>query len=189
MTTQRYFVNNIGRSIIFGFYLFLICFFLANLEIQIEGANGWAAKLPTWRITDPAWTWIFGGRPITGYHIFLNLLLLSFFHFPLLFTKFSIIIESKIIYCFSIIAVVWDFQWFVMNPNFGIRNYRPENVWWFKNWLFGFPIDYFVGIAVSCLIFLFPVILKKAKLNVRFMEWAIITSTLILLTASLLLLY
>jgi len=30
-------------------YFYLIGFFLAILEIQIEGEHGWAAKLPTWR--------------------------------------------------------------------------------------------------------------------------------------------
>jgi hypothetical protein len=181
--------RNLVKSIFFGFYLFLICFFLANLEIQIEGPNGWAAKLPTWRVTDPNWTWIFGGRPITGYHVFLNLLLLSFFHFPLLFTKFSLVKEMKIIYSYSIISVVWDFQWFAMNPHFGIKKYLPENIWWFKNWLLGFPVDYFAGIAISCMIFIIPTFFKKVKLKAMFMDWLTITSTLIILTAIIVLFY
>ena len=28
----------------------VIAYFLANVEIQIEGAAGWAANLPTWRV-------------------------------------------------------------------------------------------------------------------------------------------
>jgi len=177
-----------AKSVFFGFYLFLICFFLANLEIQIEGPNGWASKLPTWRVTDPHWTWIFGGRPITGYHVFLNLLLLSFFHFPLLFTSFSLAKEIKIIYSFSIIAVIWDFQWFVLNPYYGISNYKKENIWWFKNWIFGFPADYFFGIIVSFIIFLLPILFKKENFKNRSIEWAIITFTLIFCTSILVLL-
>jgi hypothetical protein len=161
---------------------------LANLEIQIEGPNGWASKLPTWRVTDPHWTWIFGGRPITGYHVFLNLLLLSFFHFPLLFTSFSLAKEIKIIYSFSIIAVIWDFQWFVLNPYYGISNYKKENIWWFKNWIFGFPADYFFGIIVSFIIFLLPILFKKENFKNRSIEWAIITFTLIFCTSILVLL-
>jgi hypothetical protein len=32
------------------FWALLMAFFFANVEIQIEGAAGWAANLPTWRI-------------------------------------------------------------------------------------------------------------------------------------------
>jgi hypothetical protein len=47
----------------------LLALFFAQTEIQIEGAAGWAAALPTWRIEhhwllDLFW----GGRPMTGYH-------------------------------------------------------------------------------------------------------------------------
>ena len=35
-------------SLAIGAYFFLIAFFLAHLEIQIEGPHGWAEKLPTW---------------------------------------------------------------------------------------------------------------------------------------------
>lgn len=177
------------KSIIFGVYLFLICFCLANLEIQIEGPDGWAAKLPTWKNTNPNITWVFGGRPITGYHLFLNLLLLTFYHFPLLFTRFSLEKEIKIIYSFSIIAVIWDFQWFVMNPYYGMQKYKPENIWWFKNWLFGFPRDYFIGIFISFLIFLIPAFLKRSRISARIKEWLIITSTLLLCTIILVMLY
>ena len=47
----------------------LLSFFFAQLAIQVEGAAGWAANLPTWRI---AQDWLldlfWGGRPMTGYH-------------------------------------------------------------------------------------------------------------------------
>jgi hypothetical protein len=156
--------------VLFGLYLFLICFFLAKLEIQIEGPNGWAAKLPTWRITDPRITWVFGGRPITG------------FHFPLFFTKFSLVIETKILYCFSIMAVVWDFLWFVLNPSFGLQKYTPDNVWWFKKWALGFPVDYYVGILISLFIFVFPALIKKTQFKYRFLEWTTMTVILFLST-------
>jgi hypothetical protein len=51
------------------FWVFLPAFFFANVEIQIEGAHGWAASLPTWRIEKHQLLDIFcGGRPMTGYH-------------------------------------------------------------------------------------------------------------------------
>src|SRR4030066_244499 len=106
--------NRVWKNILFGFYLFMICFLLANLEIQI-------------------------------------------------------------LYSYVIIAVVWDFQWFVMNPYFGMEKYKPENIWWFKNWVFSFPVDYFIGIAVSLVLFLIPVFIKRIRLKERFYEWLIIT--------------
>jgi len=47
----------------------LMAFFFAKVEIQIEGAAGWASALPTWRIESHWLLDIFwGGRPMTGYH-------------------------------------------------------------------------------------------------------------------------
>ena len=31
-------------------YVVLLAFFFAHAEIEIEGAGGWAANLPTWRV-------------------------------------------------------------------------------------------------------------------------------------------
>jgi len=171
------------RMILLGVYLFALCSFVANLEIQIEGPYGWAAKLPTWRITDPAVTWIFGGRPVTGYHTFLNLVLLTFFHFPLLFVRPSIKTESKILFSFFAISVVWDFLWFAYNPYFGMGAYGPKNVWWFKNWILGLPVDYFVGMVVSLLAWLLPVPFKQARLSRRTLEWCVAMGALVSLTA------
>jgi hypothetical protein len=46
------------------------------LEIQIEGANGWASALPTWRIETKWLLWLTSGKPLTGYHVWLNALLI-----------------------------------------------------------------------------------------------------------------
>ncbi len=64
----------------------LLAYFFANVEIQIEGAAGWAADLPTWRIErhwllDLFW----GGRAMTGYHAWVFPCVALFFHFPLVF--------------------------------------------------------------------------------------------------------
>jgi hypothetical protein len=61
-------------------YVSLLGLFFAMTEIQIEGANGWACALPTWRIEkhwllDVFW----GGRPMTGYHAWI---------FPFMFLVF-----------------------------------------------------------------------------------------------------
>ena len=71
-------------SLAIGAYFFLIAFFLAHLEIQIEGPHGWAETLPTWRWDGP------GGRrwfekPVTGYHVCLVTLILLCVHLPQLY--------------------------------------------------------------------------------------------------------
>ena len=59
----------------------LLCFMvfmsiiLALWEIQIEGKDGWAAKLPAWRIEKGWLVRLSGGRPVTGYHFFMTLFL------------------------------------------------------------------------------------------------------------------
>ena len=50
-------------------YLTVIAGILAYLEVQIDEPRGWAASLHTWRVTDPRLTWLFGGRPVAGYHV------------------------------------------------------------------------------------------------------------------------
>ena len=70
------FQNAFYSSLPISIFLFFIAVSLAYYEVQIEGPNGWASSLPTWKSTDPSITWIFGGRPVTGYHVSLNIILL-----------------------------------------------------------------------------------------------------------------
>ena len=77
-------VTSLRRGFSHGIFLFLVATLLALLEVQIEGTNGWAAALPTWRADGALVKAITGGRPITGYHVYLWLLLLALLHTPLL---------------------------------------------------------------------------------------------------------
>ena len=45
----------------------VLAYVFAKVEVHIEGTNGWASKLPTWRI-ERHWLLdlFFGGRPMTG---------------------------------------------------------------------------------------------------------------------------
>ena len=64
-------------------WVLLLAYFLANVEIQIEGASGWAMNLPTWRIAPNWWLdLLWGGREMTGYHawMFPCIALFSIFH-------------------------------------------------------------------------------------------------------------
>ena len=62
--------------------LSLLAAVFAQVEIQIEGATGWAANLPTWRVENH-WLldYFWGGRPLTGYHVWVFLFMALVFHF------------------------------------------------------------------------------------------------------------
>ncbi len=140
--------------------LFAISLFLALVEIEVEGKYGWAERIPTWyRTTGFAgrlWGLIMGGKPLTGYHLFLNILLLSMFHFKFLDgAEWSGATELTTLAKFFAMTVCWDFMWFVFNPNYTLKNYKRENIWWFAKsyWVFGiFPFDYVAGWGASVLL-------------------------------------
>jgi hypothetical protein len=127
-------------------YVVLLAFFFAHTEIQIEGAGGWAAHLPTWRIErhwllDVFW----GGRPLTGYHAWVFSCMALVFHFPVvLLQRWSVRIELRILGALAVFWIVEDWLWFVMNPAYGLQRFVPELVPWHKHWLGPAPTDYWV---------------------------------------------
>ncbi len=162
--------QSLKSSLVFSIYLFVIAIILAYFEVQIEGPNGWASALPTWKTVDPDLTWIFGGRPVTGYHVSLNLLLLSFLHWPCLFSKWSLVSEARTLSSFALLATIWDFLWFVINPNFGLSKYNGDNIWWFKHWFLGIPVDYYIGFLMAILIRCVPSLFRKELFVKSFLE-------------------
>jgi hypothetical protein len=63
-------------------FMVFLAFILALWEVQIEGKDGWAARLPTWRLEN-AWVLkVTGGRPLTGYHVFMIVFMISMVHLP-----------------------------------------------------------------------------------------------------------
>ena len=134
----------------------LVCaYFFARVEVEIEGEAGWAANLPTWRIEEhPLLDIFWGGRPMTGYHAWMFSFIALFFHFPLCFMgAWSLRLEAKILACVMMFWVVEDFLWFVINPAFGMRRFRPQYIAWHKHWAFGAPVDYWIFGAFSVLLF------------------------------------
>lgn len=147
--------------ILFFLYILVTAYVLAKLEIAIEGADGWAGKLPTWKLSqDHIFSKIFlGGRPLTGYHLWMNIFSILILHFVILFTGFSLSIELKIISAFVLIWSIEDFLWFVLNPAFGIKNFRKEKIWWHeKRWFFIAPVEYFTLVPLSILLYLVSII-------------------------------
>jgi hypothetical protein len=169
-------------TVTMGLYFFTIAFVLAQLEIQIEGAHGWAARLPTWRWETPG-VLRWAGKPVTGYHVFLMTFILLFIHMPMVYLGFSLEREADLLSLFFLLAVFWDFLWFVCNPHFGLARFRPANVWWFKSWLLGLPSSYFVGIGLSLGIYLAGGLLPGAAAwSERLLRWAMVFALFLLPT-------
>ncbi|MCD4705862.1 hypothetical protein K8R61_02150, partial [bacterium] len=71
-------------------YIFIMALVLAILEVQIEGKNGWAASLPTWRPSEKEryvkfFKKIMGGKEMTGYHLSMFSFVALIFHIPFFF--------------------------------------------------------------------------------------------------------
>ncbi|MEO7576940.1 MAG: hypothetical protein ABIT83_04945 [Massilia sp.] len=136
-------------------FIAVLAFFLAHAEIHIEGDAGWAANLPTWRIEDHwALDLFWGGRAMTGYHAWLFSFIALFFHLPVFFTmQWSWAIEARILASIMVFWITEDFLWFVINPAFGWRRFKPEFVAWHKHWRLGAPVDYWLFGLISALLF------------------------------------
>ena len=124
---------------------------VATSAFQIEGAAGWAAGLPTWRIRDATiLRAFFGGREITGYHVFVFSFMAAVFHLPLFLNlRWSWRLEARVLGSLSIFWIAEDILWFVMNPAFGLARLTPAHVPGHPHWLIGVPVDYLVAPLVG----------------------------------------
>lgn len=116
----------------------------AMVEIQIEGAAGWAANLPTWRIEKHWLLDIFwGGRAMTGYHAWVFPFIGVMLHmgFVLLGT-WSWRLEARALAATMLFWIIEDALWFILNPAYGWFGLTPERVPWHKHWFLGVPLDY-----------------------------------------------
>ncbi len=137
--------------------LVLSALFFALLEIQIEGAHGWASSLPTWRYQSHWTRAVLGNRSITGYHVFFQLFVLCLLHVPYALTSapFSLALELRIFAFGLLFWVVEDFLWFVFNPAFGLRGFNPDRAWWHAaNWWWIMPRDYWLFTPLAALLYL-----------------------------------
>lgn len=140
----------------------LVSYFFAKVEIHIEGKNGWAGSLPTWRIEKHWLLDIFwGGRPLTGYHawVFPFILLICHLGFFLV-GGWTWTLELRTM---GVVAIFWtleDFLWFVLNPAYGLKSFKKGLIPWHTRWVLGLPVDYwvmgFIGLAAVVWTFLQP---------------------------------
>lgn len=146
-----------------GFTLVLAWLF-AWIEINIEGAAGWAANLPTWRIEQHWLLDLFwGSRPMTGYHAFVFPFIFLVFHFPLaFFRRWSAALEMRALACVALFWLVEDFLWFVLNPAYGLARFAPETVAWHKHWIGFAPLEYWI-FAPACVALLWRSLPQSGK--------------------------
>jgi len=136
-------------------FVVFLAFILALWEIQIEGKDGWAAKLPGWRI-DKGWLMkLTGGRPLTGYHVYMTLFLISMVHLPFFFVSWSWRLESLLLGFYVGMVFLEDFFWFLLNPFFGIKNFRKGKILWHKRWWGPVPALYWFLAAITTVLLYF----------------------------------
>lgn len=136
----------------FGIYILIFWIFLALLEIEIEGKNGWAENLPTWRkINTKSPIGFF--RNLTGYHLILGLMILCLNHIVFVgFFGFIGFSDELFILAFHLFLLIyWDFLWFILNPHFTTKKFKKEHILWYTDsrWIMWFPIDYWYGLSGS----------------------------------------
>jgi hypothetical protein len=134
--------------------LCVLALVLALVEIEIEGPYGWAEKLPTpYRVSGPLarlFALVLGGKPLTGYNLLMFAATLLAFHLPFAFgAPWSAARELALLAAWVSWSALWDFLWFLLNPAYGWRRFRPGNVWWHSRWLWRLPLDYWVAVVVS----------------------------------------
>jgi hypothetical protein len=84
---------------------------------------------------------------VTGYHLFIHIFVLLLAHLPfaLSLVPFSLGAELRILSFLILFWLVEDYLWFVLNPAFGWRRFRREEIWWHApNWWWIMPRDYWL---------------------------------------------
>lgn len=147
-------------SITTALFFFITALIFAAGEIEIEGKYGWAEKLPTpYDTTSPLgrfYSLIMNKKPLTGYHSFMSFFIFMMFHIHFVFgADWSLVAELEVLAIWLAWTILEDFLWFILNPYYGLKNFRKEKIWWHAKsyWLFSlFPIDYLIGWGLSVLL-------------------------------------
>ncbi len=147
---------NLLPHVLFLAGLGILTVLFALAEVQIEGPHGWAAKLPTWRL-DNRWTRLFySSRPLTGYHLYLQLFILLVIHLPfaLGLVRPAWPVEARLLAFFIFFWILEDFLWFIFNPAFGLKRFRPQHIWWHApTWWWIMPRDYWIFFPIGLLLY------------------------------------
>jgi hypothetical protein len=167
--------------------LFIYALLFAVVEIEIEGKDGWAMKLPTWFRRSPWYARVYGfllsGKPLTGYHALIFLISFVSFHLGLAFGQpWSWGGEARVVASYLVWVAIWDFLWFLWNPAFGWRRFRKGEIWWHGGrWLGRLPVDYVNVLWLSFLVVGLPWLLRGNSRH--FQQHAIYVATMVVLVA------
>lgn len=146
--------DGLGRTAGYLAWVIMMAVFFAHAEVEIEGASGWAANLPTWRI-DKHWLLdvFWAGRAMTGYHAWMFSFMALAFFAPLAFQGRWQGRDAALAFCGLIVFwIVEDFTWFMVNPAWGWARFDGALVTWHAHWAWGAPVDYWAGLAVAAAI-------------------------------------
>jgi hypothetical protein len=142
------------RVAAFLLWVLVLAFMFAEVEIQIEGATGWAGNLPTWRI-EQHWLLdlLWGGRPMTGYHAWVFSFMALVFHLPMFFAeRWDWRLELRVLGGLMLFWIAEDFLWFAFNPAYGLEKFAPASIPWHKHWWLGVPTDYVTFSATGAIL-------------------------------------
>ena len=123
--------QNINENVNQGFFFILFGTLWAALEVQIEGENGWAAKLPTTS---------FSGTHFTWYHVIMNVMV-----FVLVFKVVSF--SWALPFWLASLFLIEDYMWFMINPAYGFEKYSAKYVPWHK-WVLKMPLGNWLSFAI-----------------------------------------
>lgn len=129
----------------------------ALLEIQIEGGSGWASALPAWRFQNRLTRLVMGSRELTGYHLYVHLFVVLLLHLPfaLGLAAPTLAAEARILAFLVLFWILEDFLWFVFNPEFGVRRFTREHIWWHAPaWWWIMPREYWIFAPVGVALYL-----------------------------------
>ena len=130
-------------------YMIIMAIIFSLWEIQIEGGDGgWARHLPTFRI-NVFFNKLLGGKPLTGYHIYLLLFMTIVFHGLFSDELYTYHTTMKAIGLMSLFFVLEDFLWFVFNKHYTFKHFKQGHISWHNRWALGLPITYWWGMIIG----------------------------------------
>ncbi len=147
--------GDLTGAILVGAFLFFWAFLYALLEVQTDGAVGWALAFPTWRKQSPWYSRLMSGKELTGYHAIMFLLPIFLMLGTFIFDRYwsgawrlaSLRHAGEMLSWYLMLSVDWDFMWFPLNPYFGIKRFCRGEIRWHRRWIGPIPFDYVGGLV------------------------------------------
>jgi hypothetical protein len=83
----------------------------------------------------------------------MTLFIIGIIHLPLFFVPWSWRLESLLWGFYLGMLLLEDFLWFVLNPYYGIKNFRQGKIWWHRSWWGPVPAIYWFLLVIAALLF------------------------------------